>query len=78
LTPGTGGSIIGRTWYYYAVFFNAESAENAENGCQRGQKEKETAFSLGAWNSARPGPGRDAGVVKQEVISALSAFSALR
>jgi len=30
-------------YYYYAVFFNAESAENAENGCQGVKRNKETA-----------------------------------
>ncbi len=39
-------------------------------------------MKLGVWTSARPRPGkvvpRRAGVVKEEVISALSALSALR
>jgi hypothetical protein len=61
------------------VFFNAESAENAENDCQEVKRNKGDGVKLGAWNSARPRPGHAVQVVvKEEVISALSAISALR
>jgi hypothetical protein len=88
------------------VFFNAESAENAENGCQRDPKEQGDGVKLVAWvrrgacpalgtasappafaigfgvaskRGGEPCPGAPGQVVvKQEVISAFSAISALR